>query len=71
MVLNEASREVGALWSEWGDMSHYGWNYIQHWTSEYTTFGSSDYYTVHLGNGVIYSWQSDVAAPNPVCRNDL
>ena len=62
-------RTVGALWSEWGDMSIYlgsGFNFSS-WTSEVAI--SPAYYIVYLNNGFVnYYSASDIYV---VCREGI
>lgn len=64
-------RDIGSLYSEWGDMSTYdGSGFVgnRYWASEQSSGGT--HYHVNLGNGVIYNYNG-TNSHYVVCRQGL
>ncbi|HHN8460745.1 TPA: YrIlm family inverse autotransporter adhesin, partial [Morganella morganii] len=65
---NNVSRAVNTVWSEWGDISSYGFARSYSWTSE--AAGGSGHYVVGLGNGDVSSF-SDSGSSAVLCQRGL
>ena len=69
------SREVGSLWSEWGNLTDYSGpgfevNFPYYWTSEPHPENSGNHYLVFLNNGRV-SNGNDLVRYYTVCRQEL
>ncbi|MGL5384920.1 MAG: invasin domain 3-containing protein, partial [Serratia sp. (in: enterobacteria)] len=63
------SRDIGNLYSEWGDMSQYpGWQGISYWSSE--KYVADYHYVVRLNNGGLTAL-NDVLPRGVACRRGL
>ncbi|QGH61983.1 PQQ-binding-like beta-propeller repeat protein [Serratia proteamaculans] len=76
--VNATRGQMGALWSEWGDMSHYpssGFGASHYWTSEAMapsdTSWPGKHYVAHLGYGNIHGSDKDYESKSVVCRTSL